>query len=55
MSQMYDEDLLENKFLQQFCDMCPPLFQSAISNEWLVIIQFTYIELGLYVLLSISA
>lgn len=36
MSQLYDEDLLENKFLQQLCDQCPDLFQSAVTNEWMV-------------------
>ncbi|XP_067934302.1 ankyrin repeat domain-containing protein 27-like isoform X2 [Watersipora subatra] len=38
MSQLYDEDLFENKFFQQFCDMCPTLFNTVVQNGWLICI-----------------
>lgn len=50
MSQMYDENILDNKFFQKFCDLCPALFQSAIEQEWLV--SYTLFALMCHVIVN---
>ena len=40
MSQLYDEDLMENTFFQQFCETCSELYYQAVEKGWLVSIRY---------------